>query len=408
MNVLLLMPKELYILTRFGDACRRHGFSLSIMMAPRPPTRSYLISFENDSYQTVEEVPAELTADAMAPFLGRFDAVVAAGEFSVVLGEELSAVLGLFHNNLERAGSYRNKHLMRERFAEAGVSQPRLLATFESLAEVDGFDWSSVHFPVIAKPVDMTASFYVRLCDDVQSARRVYQRIFKHSQSFAGGGFLGQGLLEEVAVGPEYSAECVVQDRRVVALFSTTKFVSPYPACDEIGHLCGEPFADGEVTATVRREVERIVRAWDVTSAVMHVEYKLHDRKVKVIEGACRIGGDMISELVELTHGVSLEECLLLLRCKKDVAPALERRNEVGGGYCHGIKYLFSDDAARSLPADVEVLRMVRYPGLDGGEGRGFGAEARLGHVLVRSRSLPSLKEYLAVRTPAEPQATRR
>ena len=397
MNVLLLMPKELYILTRFAEACRRHGFGLSIMMAPRPPTRCYLVTFVNDSYQTIEEVPvAEATAEAVAPFLGKFDSVVAAGEFSVVLGEQLSARLGLFHNNLQRVESYRNKHLMRQRFAEAGVSQPKVLARFSSLAEVDAFDWGSVEFPVIVKPVDMTASFYVRLCDDAPSARRLYQRIFMHSQSFAGGGFLGQGLLEEVAFGPEYSAECVVQDRRVVALFPTTKFLSPYPACDEIGHLSGEPFADEGVAIKVREEVERITRAWDVISAVMHVEYKLHDREVKVIEGACRIGGDMISELVELTHGVSLEECLLLLRSTKDVGAALERRNVGGGDECHGIKYLFSENIAAPLPADVKVLRTVKYPGLEAGDGSGFGAEARLGHVLVQSRSLSALKEYLA------------
>jgi biotin carboxylase len=396
MNVLLLMPKELYILTRFADACRRHGFGLSILMAPVPPTKAYLVAFVNDAYQTVEEVAAEPTAEAMAPLLGKFDAVVAGGEFSVILGEQLSAKLGLFHNALERVDSYRNKHLMRERFAEVGVSQPKVLARFKSLAEVDAFDWSSVGFPVITKPVDMTASFYVRLCDDARSARRVYQRIFMHSQSFAGGGFLGQGLLEEVALGPEYSVECVVQDRRIVALFPTTKFVSPFPACDEIGHLSGEPFPDETVASSVRQEVERIVRAWDVTSAVMHVEYKLHDGVVKVIEGACRIGGDMISELVELTHGVSLEECLLLLRCRQDVGDVLGRRNGIGGGYCYAIKYLFGENIATPLPADVEVLRTVKYPGLEASEGQGFGAEARLGHRLVKSRSLSTLKDYLA------------
>ena len=396
MNVLLLMPRGLYILTRFAEACRRHGFSLTIMMVPRPPSKRYLVSFVNDAYQTVEEFPVETdSAEALAPLLGAFDAVVPSGEFSVILGEQLSARLGLLHNNLERVEAYRNKYLMRKCFAEAGVNQPRLLAKFGSMAEVNDFDWSSVKFPVIAKPVDLTASFYVRLCDDVQSAKKVYQRIFKHSQSFAGGAFSAQGLLEEVAFGPEYSVECVVQDRRIVALFPTTKFVSPYPACDEVGHLSGEHFPDERVASQVKETVERITRAWDVTSAVMHVEYKLSDGEVRVIEGACRIGGDMIPELVELAHGVSLEECLVLLRGKRDVRSALEKRSTEGGGYYYGIKFLFSENLTSPLPADVDVLRSVKYPEANAGTGGGFGAEARLGHLLVRSRSLSSIKSYL-------------
>jgi biotin carboxylase len=398
MNILVLMPRGLYVLTRFAEACRRHGFSLTIMMVPQPPSKRYLISFVNDAYQTVEEIPVETeSAEEIASFLGAFDGVVPSGEFSVMFGEQLSARLGLFHNNLERIEAYRNKYLMRECFAETGVKQPRVLAKFESMAEVDGFDWSSISFPVIVKPVDLTASFYVRLCDDVQSARKVYQRIFKHSQSFAGGAFSAQGLLEEVAFGPEYSVECVVQDRRVVALFPTTKFVSPYPACDEVGHLSGENFPDEKVASEVRETVERITQAWDVTAAVMHVEYKLSGGEVKVIEGACRIGGDMIPELVELAHGVSLEECLILLRCKSDVSAALERRRPVESiGYYYGIKFLFGENLETPVPADVEVLRSVKYPETGTGMRGGFGAEARLGHMLVRSRSLSSIKSYLA------------
>jgi biotin carboxylase len=276
------------------------------------------------------------------------------------------------------------------------VPQPRLLARFASMDEVDAFDWSSVRFPVIVKPIDLSSSFYVRLCEDADAARKVYRRIFMHSQSFAGVAFSAQGLLEEVAYGPEYSVECVVQDGRVAALFLTTKFLSAYPSCDEVGHLTGETFADEHVEAEVRRAVEGIVRAWQVTAAVMHVEFKLCDGAVKVIEGACRIGGDMISTITEMKHGVSLEECLVLLRCGASAAPALARRHAVDDGWYYGIKYLFSETLSTPVGADIEVLESVRHAKEDSGPGGGFGVESRLGHTLVRSRALGSLKAYLA------------
>src|SRR5205085_10318919 len=110
------------------------------------------------------------------------------------------------------------------------------------------------------------------------------------------------------------------------ALFLTSKFLSGYPTCDEVGHRSGEDCTDARMEAEVRRAVEGIVQAWQVTSGVLHGEFKVSDGVVKVIEAACRIGGDMISTITEMQHGVSLEECLVRLRCRGDVGEALRRQ----------------------------------------------------------------------------------
>jgi biotin carboxylase len=397
MNVLLLMPRALYIMARFAEACRRQGIDLTIMTVPNPPTKRYLISFVNDTYQNTHEVSVESEdEEAMASWVKQFDAIIPSGEFSVVLAERLSERLGLFHNALERVASYRNKFLMRQAFAEHGVSQPNILARFASMEDVSAFSWAAVRFPVIVKPVDMSASLYVRLCNNADEAKRVYQRIFKHTQSFSGALFSAQGLLEEVALGPEYSVECVIQHQQIIALFQTTKFVSPYPTCDEVGHLSGEHFS-GAVKDQVGEVVRRIVHAWGVESAVLHIEYKISDGQVKVIEGACRIGGDMISELVELRYGVSLEECLVLLRCNRDVERAFNRYMPAGDGYYYAIKYFFSENVSMPPPTDVEVLREVRNANASPQPANAYGVERRLGHALVRGRSLTSLRAYLSV-----------
>lgn len=401
MKVLLLKPKALYVLSRFAQACSRAGVDLTILMAPKPPLKHYLVTFQNDSLDTVDELAVgDDDPAAMAALLPRFDAVVAGGEYSVIFGERLAAQMGVFHNPLAPVESYRNKYQMRQRFADAGVSQPRMLARFASMDEVNAFDWASVQFPVIVKPIDLSSSFYVRLCHDADSARRVYRRIFMHSQSFAGVSFSAQGLLEEVAWGPEYSVECVVDRGRLVASFLTTKFLSPHPACDEIAHLSGEAYESDAVRAQVERAVDGIIRAWQLEAAVLHVEFKLCDGEVKVIEAACRIGGDMISTLVDLRYGVSLEECLVLLRCRGDVRSALQRGEHEAAGWYYGIKYLFAETLGLRPGPEIEVIEHVRHPKESSGPGGGFGIEQRLGHTLVRSRSLPALKAWLATLGP--------
>jgi hypothetical protein len=398
MNVLLLNPRALYITARFAEACRRQSIDPTILLLPKPPSKRYLLSYVNDTFENLTEVPvAEDDVEAILPFLPPVDAVIPGGEFSVVFGERLAARLGVFHNPLDYITAYRNKYFMRGAFAEQGVDQPRILAKFDSMEEVERFDWSSVRFPTIVKPVDMTASMHVRLCDDARGAKQILQRIFKHTQSFSGLSFAAQGLLEEAVFGPEFSAECVIQNSRLIRLFSTTKFVSPYPACDEVGHLSGEPLS-ASISEQLIDTIERIVRAWALEAGIMHVEYKVCGNSVKVIEGACRIGGDMISELVELKYGVSLEECLLLLRSRRPVNSAF--KNEVPDpDYYYGIKYLFDDDIGALMPTpDIEILRENWKEGVEYLKriGSGFGVERRLGHQLVRGRSLAGLKTYLS------------
>jgi biotin carboxylase len=356
--------------------------------------KNHVLSFADDAFDNVEELPAEGEDPArLAPFLPGYAAVVAAGEYSVIFAERLSHALGLFHNPLGRVQAYRDKHAMREAFRAEGVSQPRLLARFTSMDEVQAFDWSALAFPVIVKPVDMSSSFYVRLCNDAESAKKVYRRIFKHAQSFSGAAFSAHGLLEEAVSGPEYSVECVVQEGQVLGHFLTAKFLSPPPACDEIGHLSGEAL-DSPALLQVHAAVLGIVRAWQVRSAVMHIEFKVCGDTVKVIEGACRIGGDMISSLVELRYGVSLEECALLLRLGRDVRPALHAPHE-GDGFAYGIRYLFADNLHDELPAGIEVLQAHRLAKPPSAPGAGLGVEHRLGHQLLRSRSLPALRRCI-------------
>ena len=202
--------------------------------------------------------------------------------------------------------------------------------------------------------------------------------------------------MEEVAFGPEYSVECVVENRRIVALFLTSKFLSSYPSCDEIGHLSGEQFADVNLEKNVKEAVQGIIHAWNITSAVMHVEFKICGDEIKVIEGACRIGGDMISSIVEMRYGVSLEECLILLRCNRDVAVAFRRYSVAGDGYYYGVNYLFHENLRTPVPLEIEIIQVSSLAKQDAGAGGGFGVESRLGHRIIRSRSLEAMKSFLA------------
>jgi predicted porin len=84
----------------------------------------------------------------------------------------------------------------------------------------------------------------------------------------------------------------------------------------------------------------------------------------------------MISSLVELRYGVSLEECALLLRLGRDVRPALHAPHE-GDGFAYGIRYLFADNLHDELPAGIEVLQAHRLAKPPSAPGAGVAPPAR-------------------------------
>jgi hypothetical protein len=389
-RVLLLMPRELYILSRFAAVCTRHGLDLSVLLEQPAERRWQLISYRNGQYADVETLEGG-SPDGMPPAPpGEFAGVVPTSEFSAQVAEHLAHRLDLFHNPLESVPAYRNKYEMRRLFAGQGAAQPAVLARFAALKEADEFDWSRVEFPVIVKPVDLTSSLHVRLCADRQEARQALRRIFLHVQSFGGVAFSGQGVLETYAPEPEFSAECVIRDGHLDKLFVTTKFVSPLPACDEIGHLVGAP-ASARHQEAVRRLAGQVARAWKTANAVLHIEYKYDGEQAIVIEAACRIGGDRIAEVVELQHGVSLEEELIALRCP-GLGLAPRPHPGVAPGWYHGVRFLFGRQAAST--DGVEILQRVVHERAGGG-GHGFALSERVGHELVRSRSLDTLTAYV-------------
>jgi hypothetical protein len=208
--------------------------------------------------------------------------------------------------------------------------------------------------------------------------------------------FQARALLEEVAAGPEYSLEVIVSNGKVVKTFLTTKFLSPLPSRYEVGHMAGETLTR-ELMSDLDKVAQKVVDAGRLENGVAHVEVKIENGKINVIEAAGRVGGDMISEITQLQHGVSLEEALLLTRAGKrigrdwvsDLIPEPDK-------WFHGIKYIYRCDGSSPVPNGIEIIRqtVTAFPEKPGTAD--FSVLNRVGHVLARSRSAQSLREFIA------------
>ena len=114
---------------------------------------------------------------------------------------------------------------------------------------------------------------------------------------------------------------------------------------------------------------------------------------VVVMESACRIGGDFISELVHRQHGVDLERTLVRIRLGR---PAAAPPGEGAQPGCvHGIRFLFGDSTQQGIPAPVTLLREVTYRRASQPT-RGFGIHQRTGYQILRSPCAEALRAYLS------------
>lgn len=388
-DILLLHPVAQWSLDRVAAICDREGWRLTIVTIESSTVGDHTATLhEWIRVAALSDSPQELVAQIGSR---RFDAVAAGNEFAVIAADVLARELGLYHNDVAKIRASRDKSAMRTVFGHHNVPQPQVIARLSSVGECRAVDWAQVAFPVIVKPIDMAMSLFVRKCESPGEVEATVVKMLDFKQSrLTNYPFSPAALVEELVEGPEFSLECVVQDEKVVAHALTQKFVSPPPTCYETGHI------SGVVLPARHREplletVERIASCWGMTQGVMHVEFKMTADRLSVIEAAARPAGGHVPEIVELQHGLSLEDAYLHARAGLSWKPVPSPLEEAW----HGIRFDFQERSEWTAPAGVEVVRTVDTSDdvLPGAEL--FSVNRRSGYSVLRSGSLNDLDGYI-------------
>lgn len=394
--VALVTPTCVEFAQRYARAARQTGVVLVILategsdITPAAFPSDRVIPIDGLSHR-----PAHLVAPLKA--IDGLIGVVPASEFSVEAAEFLARELALPTAMSGPAERLRNKVAMRQAFEARGVPQPRLIGSAGSLQDMEALCAQIPAYPVILKPVDMAGSWHVSLCHDKASLLERCIPIFDYRKSIATGlPFAGRCLVETYLHGQEYSAEVVVCGGEIHDLFITRKFISALPYFDEVGHCAGWTL-EADIESAVRDCVRGIIASAQVDHSVIHVEFRLTSAgDVGVIEVGCRVPGDMITDLVEMTYGVSLEEqmlrvkaCLPLADCGSSIPTP------------HSIEFFFAPadiDAARSDPS---VVDLCIYPSRTSPVAGGLSAQhlaRRLGYAIRRETAAAPSRLVLAHR----------
>ena len=208
---------------------------------------------------------------------GPVAAVVAADTPMLVLAAAVAARMGLPHNPVDAVLNATDKTRQRQRWAAAGVAQPRF-AIVPASAPEDAIRQAAgaVGFPCVVKAVSLSASQGVLRADDMAAAVTASRRI---RQILAAARHSGEPLLvEEYLPGPELSVDGLLADGDLTVTAVFDKPRTPDGPTFEETLLVTPSRLPGPVLAAAIRTAGAAARTLGLTGGPVHAELRIDDR----------------------------------------------------------------------------------------------------------------------------------
>jgi len=371
-RLLLLVPTTTYRTEDFMEAARRLDVDL-VVAAERP---NMMAGEFPDHLLTVPFDDPERAAGEVAEYARRrpLDAVVPVDDETTLVGAAIAARLGLRCNPVGAVAAARNKRLMRERLAKAGVAGPAF--TTVSVDEDPVAAARRMAYPCVLKPLMLSASRGVIRADDPAAFVRAFERVraILAEPEVAG---LGEGtdqiLVEAFVPGVEVALEglLIAGALSVLALFDKPDPLDG-PYFEETIYVTPSRLP-GATQRAIAETTAHAARALGLEDGPIHAELRLDARasaeapRPVMLELAARSIGGLCSRTLRFGTGLTLED--LILRRALDLPIAsLEREGRAAGvmmipipraGALERVEGL---DAARAVPL-IEDVTISAHPG---------------------------------------------
>ena len=338
-RVLLLVPARTYRAADFLLAAARMGLDLVVGSDGALPLGGRPVI-------PVSPGDPDGSARRILAHAGPVAAVVAADTPMLVLAAAVAARMGLPHNPVQAVLNATGKTRQRQRWAAAGVAQPRFAivpagAPEDAIGQAAG----AAGFPCMVKAVSLSASQGILRADDTAAAVTAARRI-RQVLAAARRPATEPLLVEEYLPGPELSIDGLLAggDLTVTAIFD--KPHTPDGPTFEETMLLTPSRLPRPVLAAAIGTAGQAARALGLTTGPVHAELRVDTRGGQpvpaMLELAARCIGGLCSRALRFPGGTSLEE-LVLASALGQPAPAI------------------GDDPAR--PSGVFMLP-VPYPGV--------------------------------------------
>ncbi|MFE6909436.1 ATP-grasp domain-containing protein [Streptomyces erythrochromogenes] len=355
-------------LSNFGLTPLRaaHELGFHTVLVSNDPDRYRVVSLAEEVFtRHVDEIvrtntnSVDAVVTALEPFRadGRLRGVLTVTDYNIPIVAEAAARLGLPGLDPGAAATCRDKLLMREACAAAGVAVPgfhRAVDEEDALAAADRFG-----YPCVVKPMTESASIGVTLCRTPGEVLAAYREISSKPTDFRGQPRRPGALVEEYLLGFEVSVESVLVEGERVFLGVTDKALGPHPHFVEMGDTF-----PSMLSAPVREEcVDLARRALDAVGhdfGAAHVEVKMTADGPFVVEVNGRMPGAEITQLIREATGIYLQREVVRLHAAQPADLTVTRSRAAASRYLAATRNgvlasIGGTELARRVPGVVDV-----------------------------------------------------
>ena len=329
-RMLLLLPGETYRATDFMGAAARLGKELDIDLVVGSDAEGALSPLLPGRFLTLDFSEPERAARQIAAFAdaepGRdLDRVVAVDDGGTLIAAHAAERLGLPGNPVAAVATTRDKSLLRERLAQAGVPSP----PWWRLREDDDPATLArqVEYPCVVKPLSLSGSRGVIRADGPDAFTVAVERVrglLRRPEVLRECGGSADLIVEGYIPGREIAIEGLLEEGaegeprlRVLAIFDKPDPLEG-PYFEETIYVTPSRLPAHERTLATKT-AERAARALGLRQGPLHAELRLNDAGAWPVDLAARSIGGLCARSLRFapprsggeSAGVSLEELLL-------------------------------------------------------------------------------------------------
>jgi len=317
-----------------------------VIAADRDPAAPGLRLADERAIVSTEDEPA---IERLARARGVAGIVSPGADWPVGVAARVAERLGLPHPlDAATATVVTSKARQRERFAAAGVPQPRSLGP------------AADTFPSVVKAVDRQGQRGLTLVERAEDLGPAVARAVGESRS-------GAWLVEELVEGPEVTVNAFSSDGELTPLTVTDRLTAEPPA---FGVALAHVWPSEHDSAAAAEAARVAAAAAGVRRGPTYTQVRLGPDGPRVIELAARLGGGHDAELCEAALGVDLNGLAIDAALGRNAGDSPLLGQSPSGGAC--VVFLVAPtgilqaveglDEAASLPG-IRWVRSYRTPG---------------------------------------------
>ena len=314
-RVMLLIPTASWRAPDFMAAAERMGLDVTVASDLNQP----LADMYPGRWLTIPYHDPEGGAQAVARYADRFplDAVVAVDDPGIHVAALASETLELAANRAEAVLATRDKSVLRERLAAAGVPSPGWhVARFaDDFAATVAVVEERIGWPVVIKPLALNGSRGVMRADDEASLRRAVARLGRLLAASAVRDECGDAadrfLIEGYIAGGEVALEGLLRsgELHTLALFDKPDpLVGPF--FEETIYVTPSRLPDAE-QRLISETTQQAADALGLRDGPLHAELRLNEEGAWPVDVAARTIGGLCARTLSFGAGMSLEEIVL-------------------------------------------------------------------------------------------------